>query len=39
LKDPELLQRAGAIAKAMGNAEASNKLIADARKTNPNFTL
>ncbi|MBC3789453.1 tetratricopeptide repeat protein, partial [Spirosoma utsteinense] len=36
LKDPELLQRAGAIAKAMGNAEASNKLIADARKTNPN---
>lgn len=39
LKDPELLQRAGVIAKAMGNAEASNKLIADARKTNPNFTL
>lgn len=39
LKDPELLQRAGAIAKAMGNAEASNKLMADARKTNPNFTL
>ena len=39
LKDPELLQRAGAIAKAMGNAEASNKLIADARKTNPKFTL
>ena len=39
LKDPELLQRASAIARAMGNAEASNKLIADARKTNPNFTL
>jgi tetratricopeptide (TPR) repeat protein len=39
LKDPELLQRAGAIELAMGNAAASNKLIAEARKTNPKFTL
>lgn len=39
LKDPELLQRAGAIALAIGNAEAGNKLIADARKINPNSTL
>ncbi len=38
-KDPELLQRAGAIEKAMGNAVASNKLVAEAKKTNPNFTL
>ena len=39
LKDPELLQRAGAIELAMGNAVASSKLVAEARKTNPKFTL
>ena len=39
LKDPELLQRAGAIEKSAGNTLASNKLMAEARKTNPRFTL
>jgi tetratricopeptide (TPR) repeat protein len=39
LKDPELLQRAGAIELALGNANQSNKLIAEARKTNPKFVL
>lgn len=39
LKDPELLQRAGAIELAMGNAGQGNKLIAEARKTNPKFML
>lgn len=39
LKDPELLQRAGAIAVAMGNAAQGSKLVAEAKKTNPNFTL
>lgn len=39
IKDPELLQRAGAIELAMGNAVTSNKLIAEARRTNPKFTL
>ena len=38
-KDPELLQQAGAIELALGNASQSNKLVAAARKTNPNFTL
>ncbi len=38
-KDPELLQRAGTIEKALGNAAQSNKLLAEARKTNPNFVL
>lgn len=38
-KDPELLRQAGAIQLALGNASQSNKLIAAARKTNPNFTL
>ena len=38
-KDPELLQQAGAIELALGNASASNKLVAAARKTNPDFTL
>ncbi len=39
LKDPELLQRAGAIELARGNVVASNKLLAEARKTNPKFIL
>lgn len=38
-KDPELLQEAGAIELAMGNAGQGNKLIAEARKTNPKFVL
>ena len=38
-KDPELLQEAGAIELALGNASQSTKLIAAAKKTNPNFTL
>lgn len=38
-KDPELLQEAGAIELALGNAGQSTKLLAAARKTNPNFTL
>ena len=38
-KDPELLQRAGAIEVAMGNVGQGNKLVAAAKKTNPNFTL
>ncbi len=38
-KDPELLQKAGAIELALGNAGQGNKLIAQAKKTNPNFTL
>ena len=38
-KNPELLQQAGAIELALGNTRQSNKLIADARKTNPTFTL
>jgi tetratricopeptide (TPR) repeat protein len=39
LKEPELLQRAGAIELALGNKAQSNKLIAEARKTNPRFTI
>ncbi|UFH53644.1 tetratricopeptide repeat protein [Spirosoma sp. KNUC1025] len=38
-KDPELLQQAGTIELALGNAQQRNKLIAAARKTNPNFAL
>lgn len=38
-KDPELLQRAGAIEVAMGNVGQGNKFVAEAKKTNPNFTL
>ena len=38
-KNPELLQQAGAIELALGNTSQSNKLVADARKTNPTFTL
>ncbi len=38
-KDPELLQRAGAIEVAMGNVSQGNKLVAAAKKTNPNFAL
>ena len=38
-ENPELLQQAGAIELALGNTRQSNKLIADARKTNPTFTL
>ena len=38
-KNPELLQEAAAIELAAGNKAASNKLVADARKTNPKFTL
>lgn len=38
-KDPELLQQAGAIELALGNANQGNKLIAAAKKTNPKFTL
>lgn len=38
-KDPELLQQAGAIELALGNAGQSNRLIAAAKKTNPNFAL
>lgn len=38
-KDPELLQQAGAIAIAMGNADQHKKLVAEARKVNPKFTL
>ncbi|MBU1821003.1 MAG: transposase, partial [Bacteroidetes bacterium] len=34
-KDPELLQQASQIELAMGNVEASKKLIAEARKVNP----
>ena len=38
-KDPELLQEAGAIQLAMGNAVEGNKLVADARKVNPKLSL
>lgn len=38
-KDPELLQEAGAIELALGNAGQRDKLVATARKTNPKFTL
>ena len=38
-KDPELLQEAGAIELALGNADQHQKLVAAARKTNPNYTL
>ncbi len=38
-KDPELLQRAGAIEVALGHVGQGNKLVAEARKTNPKFTL
>jgi tetratricopeptide (TPR) repeat protein len=38
-KNPELLQKAGAIELASGNAGEGNKLIAQAKKTNPKFTL
>ncbi|MVM28867.1 tetratricopeptide repeat protein [Spirosoma sp. HMF4905] len=38
-KDPELLQEAGAIELALGNAGQRDKLVAIARKTNPKFTL
>lgn len=38
-KDPELLQRAGAIEVAMGNVGQGSKFVAEAKKTNPNFTL
>ncbi len=38
-KDPELLQRAGAIEMAAGNVQQGNKFVAAAKKTNPNFTL
>ncbi|WP_229376742.1 tetratricopeptide repeat protein [Fibrella aquatilis] len=38
-KDPELLQQAGAIELALGNAGQGNKLMAEARKTNPKFVL
>lgn len=38
-KDPELLQKAGTIELALGNAGPGNKLIAEAKKTNPRFTL
>jgi tetratricopeptide (TPR) repeat protein len=38
-KDPELLQEAGAIELALGNAAEHQKLVAAARKTNPNYTL
>lgn len=38
-KDPELLQRAGAIELAMGNAKESAKLLAQAKRINPEFVL
>lgn len=38
-KDPELLQKAGTIELASGNAGEGNKLIAQAKKTNPQFAL
>ncbi|MVM41527.1 tetratricopeptide repeat protein [Spirosoma sp. HMF3257] len=38
-KDPELLQQAGAIELALGNAGQHDKFVASARKTNPKFTL
>ena len=38
-KDPELLQRAGAIEVALGHVGEAGKLVAAAKKTNPNFTL
>ena len=38
-KDPELLREAGAIEMALGHANEGSKLIAAAKKTNPNFTL
>lgn len=38
-KDPELLQQAGAIELALGHADQSQKLVAAARKTNPNYTF
>ncbi|MFN8343395.1 MAG: tetratricopeptide repeat protein [Spirosomataceae bacterium] len=38
-KNPELLQKAGAIALAAGDADQGNKWIAQAKKTNPTFTL
>ncbi|WAC09938.1 tetratricopeptide repeat protein [Dyadobacter pollutisoli] len=38
-KDPELLQVAGAIELAMGNKTQGEKLLAQAKKTNPKFVL
>ena len=38
-KDPELLKQASAIEMAMGNTIQGNKLLAAARKTNPNLVL
>jgi len=38
-KNPELLQQAGAIEIALGNANEGNKLLAMAKKTNPKFVL
>ena len=38
-KNPELLQQAGAIELALGNAAEGNKLVAMAKKTNPMFVL
>ena len=38
-KNPELLQQAGAIEIALGNAAEGNKLVAMAKKTNPKFVL
>lgn len=38
-KNPELLQQAGAIEIALGNANEGNKLVSLAKKTNPKFVL
>ncbi|WP_229311746.1 tetratricopeptide repeat protein [Larkinella rosea] len=38
-KNPELLQQAGAIEVALGHVESGNKLVAQARKINPNVVL
>ena len=38
-KNPELLQEAAKIEMALGNNTEGNKLIAEAKKTNPNFVL
>ncbi|MRS63178.1 tetratricopeptide repeat protein [Larkinella terrae] len=38
-KNPELLRQAGAIEVALGHVESGNKLVAQARKINPNFVL
>lgn len=38
-KDPELLQMASAIEVAAGNKDKGGKLLAQAKKTNPNFVL